>query len=96
MPRDTTRGTSTGRDIEPTATVESTDDAGRVPPRWMYGPPCGCHTIGSCVHRSHDYWREDLDMSCPIDATLCGTLGIAERESAGRLRVCCRDLVVVA
>jgi len=94
MPPDNTGGTSTGRDIDPTR-VESTDRAGRVP-AWKYGPPCGCRIAAVCVHRSHTYWREDMDMTCPAGAVLCGSLGIAERETAGRLQVCCRDLVVVA
>lgn len=95
MAPDTAGATSTRRDIDLTR-VESTDSAGRVPTRWKYGPPCGCQTIGRCVHRSHTYWREDLDMSCPSGAAWCGSLGIADRDTAGRLQVCCRDLVVAA
>jgi hypothetical protein len=66
-------------------------------PTGVAGPPCGCHTIGACVHRDPTIRLvEHLDMSCPVGAALCGSLGVAEREAAGRRRMCCAQLLGVA
>lgn len=93
MPPDTTGGTSTGRDIDRATVVESTKPAGSVPTRWQYGPPCGCQTIAVCVHRRDGRLVEDLDMSCPVGAALCGSLGIAERDYAASIHACCAQVV---